>query len=241
MGEDGGVCSSGFRLKLAIGIMITDQVIGIGFVTLSALITVLVANGLSDRLAVPDLARRIAGALGGFVFLIAILMLEAAAAIVLILSIAAAIALIRSLTAWHVRGLRKSGREKKWGEVIYLLAAAASLTAGWGIAGDRWLAFVPIGFMAWGDNIAGVIRSNLGAAGKASVRPSMAMLLACLAIGFLYEPYWIAAVAAVAAVFVERFPPTAHPLWDDNWAIVATALTNGDGYAPRFMNHIQIS
>ncbi len=72
--------------------MTMDQAVGIGLVTLSAFITVLLANRLSDRLAAPDQARRIAGALGGFVFLFAILMLEAAAAIMLILSIALATA-----------------------------------------------------------------------------------------------------------------------------------------------------
>jgi len=51
------------------------------------------------------------------------------------------------------------------------------------------------------------------------------MLVVCLAAAVLYQPYWIGAIGAIAATAVERFRPTTHPLWDDNWAIVAASLT----------------
>src|SRR5438034_1255140 len=53
----------------------------------------------------------------------------------------------------------------------------------------------------------------------------LVLLVACLGVAFLYQPYWIAAAGALAAVIAERFRPTTHPIWDDNWTIVAAALT----------------
>ena len=198
---------------------------GIGIVTLLGVVALLGANWLSDRRVSPGVSRRVAGALGGFAFLAAILTLEATAAIILTFSIAAAIALLRWVARSQLRGLRTGESGNKWGEVAYPLAGAASLAFGWGLLGDRWLAFVPIGFMAWGDNVAGITRSCLSSGRRAGLWPSVAMLAACLGIAFLYQPYWIAAAGALAAVIAERFRPTTHPVWDDNWAIVAAALT----------------
>ena len=197
----------------------------IGIVTLLGLMILLGANWLSDRRVSPDLSRRVAGALGGLVFLVAILTLEAEAAIILTFSIAAVIALLRWVARSHLRGLRRVESGSKWSEVAYPLAGAACLAFGWGILGDRWLAFVPIGFMAWGDNAAGITRSCLRPGRQTSYWPSVVMLAACLGVAFLYQPYWIAAAGALAAVIAERFRPTTHPIWDDNWTIVAAALT----------------
>jgi len=197
---------------------------GIPLVILLGLMVLLGTNWLSDRGVSPTLSRRVAGALGGLVFLVAILTLEADTAIILTFSIAAAIALLR-VAGSQLRGLRKSDSGNKWGEVAYPLAGAASLAFGWGILGDRWLAFVPIAFMAWGDNAAGIMRFFLRPSRRTSYWPSLVMLAACLGIALLYQPYWVAAAGAVAAVIVERFRMTTHPVWDDNWAIVAAALT----------------
>ena len=204
---------------------VAQQAIGIGIVILLGVVTLVGANWLSDHRVSPGVSRRVAGALWGLAFLAAILTLEAAAAIILTFSIAAAIALLRWVARSQLRGLRTGESGNKWGEVAYPLAGAGSLAFGWGLLGDRWLAFVPIGFMAWGDNVAGIMRSCLSAGRRTGAWPSVAMLATCLGIAFLYQPYWIAAAGALAAVIAERFRPTTHPVWDDNWAIVATALT----------------
>ena len=202
-----------------------NHTMGIGIVALLGLMTVLGANWLNGCGVSPGLSRRVAGALGGLVFLVAILALEAAAAIILTFSIAVVIALLRWVAGSQLRGLRRNESGNKWGEVAYPLAGAASLALGWGLLGDRWLAFVPIGFMAWGDNAAGITRSCLSTGRRTSLLPSVVMLTVCLGVAFLYQPYWIAAAGALAAVIAERFRPTTHPIWDDNWTIVAAALT----------------
>lgn len=105
------------------------------------------------------------------------------------------------------------------------MAGAASIAVGWGLLGDRWLAFVPIAFMAWGDNAAGIVRAGFLTGRERDPWPSTAMLAVCLGAAALYQPYWIGALGAVAATAAERFRPIAHPLWDDNWAIVAASLS----------------
>ena len=197
---------------------------GIGIVTLLGVGILLGANWLTDYRVSPEVSRRVAGALGGLAFLAAILTLDATAAFTLTFSIAAAIAVLRWVARSQLRGLRPRASGSQWGEVAYPLAGAASLAFGWALLGDRWLAFVPIGFMAWGDNAAGIVRSSLGPAGITSPWPSVAMLAVCLAVALLFQPYWVATAGALAAVAVERFPPTRHYIWDDNWAIVAVSL-----------------
>jgi hypothetical protein len=117
-----------------------------------------------------------------------------------------------------------------------------SLAIGWGLLGDRWLGFMPIAFMAWGDRVAGLVTAavrsgNVAGFLTAAVRsgnipiilPSIAMLIVCLAAALLFQPYWIGVLGAMVATVAERFRLIAHGLWDDNWvpddpAIVATSL-----------------
>ena len=39
------------------------------------------------------------------------------------------------------------------------------------------------------------------------------------------HPYWAGAAAVAGSALAERFAPLAHGIWDDNWMIVATALS----------------
>ena len=83
---------------------------------------------------------------------------------------------------------------------------------------------MPIGFMAWGDNVVGLTRVTIWRGRMARVWPSIAMLGVCLVAALLFQPYWIGAVGALAATAAERFRPIANSIWDDNWAIVAASL-----------------
>ena len=110
------------------------------------------------------------------------------------------------------------------------MAGTVSLAIGWGLLGDRWLAFLPIAFMAWGDSVAGLVRATVWRGGMARISPSMAMLGVCLATALLFQPYWIGALGAIVATAAERFRLIAHRLWGDNWVpddpvIVAASLT----------------
>ena len=111
-----------------------------------------------------------------------------------------------------------------WSEITFGLGGVASLAVGWGWLGDRWLAFLPIAFMAWGDSIAGLARATIWHKKRASLWPSMAMLSICLAAAALYQPYWIGAVGGVAATIAERKRPRLGVWWDDNLNVVAVSL-----------------
>ena len=91
--------------------------------------------------------------------LIAILWLEAGTAVALSSMLALLVIGLRLGFPDSLRGLRRSVSTGDWAEIAYPLAATASLSIGWGLLGDRWLAFLPIAFMAWGDSVAGLVRA----------------------------------------------------------------------------------
>ena len=122
---------------------------------------------------------------------------------------------------------RATSRPRAWAEVTFAMAGTASLAVGWGLLGDRWLAFLPIAFMAWGDSIAGFLRASLwrGNVARAGLWPSVAMLGVCLAAAPLYQPYWIGALGALVATAAERRRPMIRVVWDDNLNVVAASLS----------------
>jgi dolichol kinase len=105
------------------------------------------------------------------------------------------------------------------------MAGTASLAIGWGLLGNKWLAFAPIAFMAWGDNTAGLARATVWRGKAMSMWPSVVMLGTSLVVATLFQPYWIGALGAVVATAAERFRPIVHGLWDDNWVVVAVSLS----------------
>jgi hypothetical protein len=119
----------------------------------------------------------------------------------------------------------KSGRrEQSWAEVTFALAGTASIVLAGGILGDRWLAFVPIAFMAWGDNTAGLARATIWKGQPASHFPSLGMLVVCLLSSLLFRPWWIGAVGGLLATLAERYRPRLITWCDDNPLIVAISL-----------------
>ncbi len=123
-----------------------------------------------------------------------------------------------------LRGVEGNRPTQAWAEVTYASAGTISLALGWGLLGDKWLAFLPIAFMAWGDSVCGLARATLWRSNVASICPSLAMLGVCLAAAALFQPYWIGAVGGVVAVAAERRRPMLLSVWDDNLHVVASSL-----------------
>ena len=197
---------------------------------LLAISGLVVSNFLYDLGAPGTVSRRAAPVLGGAAFLVAVLWLDAWAAVALSGVLTLLILLLRVRFRRGLRGVTRSPSTGDWGEIAYPMAATASLAVGWGLLGDRWLAFVPITFMAWGDsvaglvraamrrgNMAGLVRATIWRGNMAIILPSIAMLGVCLGAASLLQPYWIGAFGAVVATVAERFRLIAHSLWDDNW------------------------
>jgi len=182
------------------------------------------SNFLYDRGMPSALSRRFAPVVGGLAYLVAVLWLEVWTAIAVVSVLTAFILLLRLGLRRGLRGVRGNRPTQDWAEVTYPVAGTISLLVGWGILGDKWLAFLPLAFMAWGDSAAGLARDNLWRKNIASICPSIAMLGTCLTIAIIFQPYWIGAAGAVAATAAERYRPGVLRFWDDNLNIVIASM-----------------
>ena len=191
---------------------------------LFAITGLVVSNSLYDRGVPNTISRCAAPVLGGTAYLFAVLWLDAWTATVLSGAMAMLILALRLGFRRGLRGVRGSLPTQAWSEVTYALAGTGALAVGWGLLGDRWLAFLPIAFMARGDSIAGLARATMCHRREASAWPSIAMLGTCLAAAALFQPYWIGAIGAIVAAAAERRRPMVHALWDDNLHVVAMSL-----------------
>ncbi len=205
---------------------------GLAFQALMAIgVAILVAMGLSlsnvlyDRGVPRSLARYVAPWCAGAAFLIAALWLEPGVAIPLAVVLTAMLVVLKAFRRTALRGVEGKLASQAWSELTFGLAGVASLAVGWGLLGDRWIAFLPIAFMAWGDSTAGLARAMFWRSNVASVWPSLGMAAVCLGAALLYQPYWIGAVGAVAATIAERKRPRLGVWWDDNAQVVAVSLT----------------
>lgn len=194
-----------------------------GIVTL-ALAGLVASNVLYDRGVPNSVSRCVASALGGAAFLVAVLWLAAWTAIALSGVLTLCILILRLGFRRGLRGTSGNFPSQAWAEVTYAIGGTASLAVGWGLLGDKWLGFVPIAFMAWGDNAAGLARATAWRRNVASLWPSFAMLAVCLAAAALFQPYWVGAVGAVVATAAERRRPRIVSVWDDNLHVVAVSL-----------------
>ena len=194
-------------------------------IVLLALFGLVASNLLRDRGVNRDLARRVPAVLGGVAFFIAVLWLDPWPAVALSGSLTLAMATLRLGFRRGLRGVEGTLPTQAWAEITYPSAGTASLALGWGLLSNRWLAFVPIAFMAWGDSASGLARYVSIRRGRAiGWWPSIVMLPACLAAAALFDPYWIGAVGAIIGTAAERFRPASGPLRDDNLTVVAASL-----------------
>lgn len=202
-----------------------EQIIATGGVILLVVVGLLVANVLTDRGVDVYVSRRVPATLGGSAYLIAVLWLDVEVAIALSAFLTVGVIAIRVWLPRGVRGLQASLPTQPWVEITYALSGTASLAIGWGLLGERWLAFLPIGFMAWGDTASAIVTYLIvKRRGRLSLWPQSAMVVICLAVAALLQPYWIGAVGAVAATVAERLTPRVFGIQDDNWTIVGASL-----------------
>jgi len=201
-----------------------EQVFTVSGCVTVALVGLVASNVLYDRGVANSQTRYAAPILGGVAYLAAVLWLGAWTATALSGAMALFILAVRLRFRRGLRGVRGNLPSQAWSEVAYAIAGTASLAVGWGLLGDRWLAFLPIAFMAWGDSVAGLLRASPWRGNIGSLWPSVAMLGVCLAAAILFQPYWIGALGALIAAAAERRRPMVHALWDDNLHVVVMSL-----------------
>ncbi len=201
-----------------------EQAFALGGIATVGLAGLAASNFLYD-LGVPNtISRYAAPMLGGTAFLVAVLLLDPWPATALSGGLALGILGLRVGFRRGLRGIRGNLKTQAWAEITYALAGTASLAIGWGLLGDRWLAFLPIAFMAWGDSAVGLLRATIWGRNVGSLWPSLGMLAVCLAAAALFQPYWIGALAALVATAAERRRPMVLIIWDDNLHVVAMSL-----------------
>jgi hypothetical protein len=200
------------------------QLLATGAVVALAIAGLAIANLLHDRGVDSSVSRCLAAAIGGAAFLAAVLWLNPWTAVVVTGTMTLFIVTLR---LGFRRGLRGSSGKRPgqaWAEVTFALAGSVSLAIGWGLLGDKWLAFLPVAFMAWGDTAASFTRATFWRNRPATIWPSMVMLGVCLGAAAIMQPYWIGAVGAIVATAAERFRPRIIRFWDDNLNLVAASL-----------------
>ncbi len=196
-------------------------VVAIAFLCVAGLA---VSANLRDRGVPGAVARAVAGIIGGGAYLSAVMWLDAWTAVALSGVLTVSIVVLKLGFRRGLRGVQGTSRAQAWAEIAYPLAGTFSLAVGWGLFGDRWLAFVPIAFMAWGDNVVGLTRGTILRGRAELVWPSVAMLGVCLLAALMFRPYWVGALGAGTATAVERFRLSPTVFWDDNWVMVAGSL-----------------
>lgn len=182
------------------------------------------ANMLYDRGIKNYLSRKVAHIFGGVAYLLAILLLEAPAALVLSVVVTLYLVLLRFHNPQELRGVGGTGRPHAFAELTYPIAGTISLALGWLWLGDKWLALVPVLFMAWGDSITGLVRGLVYGREVKGIWGSVAMGGVCVLIALLYHPYWIGLTGAVIATVVEKLSPIARGWVDDNSLLTLSSL-----------------
>ena len=103
------------------------------------------------------------------------------------------------------RGVGGSGRPREvMAEVWFPLASLPVIGAGWIWLDKSFMAISCLLFMAWGDMVTGIVRSQVYGRPVKGLWGSLAMLATCLVISWaLIQPFWVGALAALVATTTE--------------------------------------
>lgn len=182
---------------------------GLPFAVLTSgavLVGLWISNILYDLKVPQYVSRKVGHAAGGLGFLLCAYIFDSGWwPFVLALGFAVMLWVARYLKPNAFRGVGGSGRGKEaFAEVWFPLAAVIVIGIGWVWLDKAIAATACLLFMAWGDCVTGLVRSQVYGRAVKGVWGSVAMLLTCLIIAWAFiEPFWVGAVAAVAATVAE--------------------------------------
>jgi phytol kinase len=198
-------------------------------VTGAVLVGLWLSNTLYDLKVPHYISRKIGHAAGGLGFLIMVFAFSSALwPIILAASFGVLLWAARLLHPDTFRGVGGSGRSPQvMAEVWFAWIAVPVLAIGWLWLNKPFIAVSCLLFMAWGDCVTGLIRSDVYHKAVKGLWGSLGMLIVCLAISWaLIKPFWIgAAGAGIATVTEWAFGDVGLIRWaDDNWAIPTISL-----------------
>jgi hypothetical protein len=198
-------------------------------ITAAIAVGLFISNILYDYKVPHYISRKIGHAAGGLGYLLAIFLFDSgwwplilSAGFVLLLWAA------RLFKPDTFRGVGGSGRPThSMAEVWFPLSAIPIIAIGWIWLGRPVETVVCILFMAWGDCVTGLVRSQLYHKPVKGLWGSLAMFLTCLIISLAFiHPFWIGLVVSSVATVTEYTCGDVGILTkiDDNFAIPITSF-----------------
>jgi phytol kinase len=194
----------------------------------AVLVGLWVSNIVYDH-GVPNyISRKIGHGAGGLAFLVSFNLSSAWWAIIVSGGFSLVLLIAHFLKPDIIRGVGGSGRSKDvLAEVWFPLVAVPVFAISWLWLKQPGAAVASLLFMAWGDGVTGLVRSQVYHQPVKGLWGSLAMLIVCLSIAWIFIfPFWIGLVASFAAVLTEwAFGEQGIIKWgDDNWAIPVVSL-----------------
>lgn len=172
----------------------------------AVLVGLWISNILYDLKVPHYTSRKIGHAAGGLGFLLcAFLFSSGWWAMMLAVGFVAMLGVARVVKPDTFRGVGGSGRPTEaMAEVWFPLASIPVIGIGWVWLGEPLTAIACLLFMAWGDCITGIVRSQVYGKAVKGFWGSVAMFGACLVIAWCFiEPFWVGAIGALVATVTE--------------------------------------
>jgi len=165
-----------------------------------------ISNILFDLNVPQYISRKIGHAAGGLGFLVCALLFSSGWwVLILAISFTTILWGARFIKPETFRGVGGSGSPRKgMAEVWFPLAAIPIILVGWIWLGRPLESISCLLFMAWGDCVTGIVRSQVYGRPVKGVWGSLVMFLICFIIAWAFiSPFWVGVVASLMATITE--------------------------------------
>jgi len=194
----------------------------------AVLIGLWISNIVYD-LGVPHyISRKIGHGAGGLAFLAAFAFSSSAWPIIVATGFGALLLAAHLVRPETFRGVGGTGRgDTAMAEVWFAWIAIPVFGISWLWLNEPAVAVTSLLFMAWGDGVTGLVRSQVYHRPVKGLWGSLAMLGVCLSISWVFiRPFWIGVAGSLMAVITEWvFGDNGVLKWaDDNWAIPLVSM-----------------
>ena len=181
-------------------------------------------SNITYDLGVPNyISRKIGHGAGGLAFLASYFLSSAGWPIIVAAGFSILLLIAHLVKPDILRGVGGSGRSSSsMAEVWFPMVAVPVFAVSWLWFDKPAVAVACLLFMAWGDAVTGLVRSQVYHKPVKGLWGSFAMFCICLVISWVFiQPFWIGIVGSIIAVIVEwAFGDVGLIKWaDDNWAI----------------------
>jgi phytol kinase len=195
----------------------------------AVLVGLWISNILYDLKVPHYISRKVGHSAGGLAYLSSVFLFSSAWwPMILAFSFGLILWIARTLRPRTFRGVGGSGRgSNALSEVWFAWIAIPVFAVGWLWLNQPFLTVACMLFMAWGDCVTGLVRSEVYHKPVKGLWGSLAMLVVCMVISWAFvKPFWIGAAVSIVATITEwSFGDVGLIKWaDDNWGIPVVSL-----------------